>query len=127
MATNCFSRFCIAITLFACILSLTPFIESSATISKDPVGGNLWCIANPHANPQYLLDTMNVLCNVVDCRSIRLGGACYDPNTIVNHASVVFNLYFQPRSSNPHTCNFGGDAMLTTIDPSYGSCIFPSS
>ncbi|PKA62121.1 Glucan endo-1,3-beta-D-glucosidase [Apostasia shenzhenica] len=76
-----------------------------------------WCIANPTVNHDYLQKDMDVLCDVVDCRSIKPGGSCYEPNDVVSHASVVFNLYYKFHASQSNTCNFGGDAMLTVIDP----------
>ncbi|OAY75941.1 Glucan endo-1,3-beta-glucosidase, partial [Ananas comosus] len=68
---------------------------------------------------------INTLCAVVDCTPIRPGGSCYNPNTVADHASYVFNSYFRARQSAPSTCNFGGDALLVVNNPSSGSCIYP--
>lgn len=79
--------------------------------------GATWCVANPNAPADNQQKDINVLCDAVDCSSIKPGGACFDPNTVRDHASVVFNRYYKERDSNPTTCNFGGDAMITTTNP----------
>nr|CAD1844407.1 unnamed protein product [Ananas comosus var. bracteatus] len=76
-----------------------------------------WCIANPLAGNGRLQKDINTLCAVVDCTPIRPGGSCYNPNTVADHASYVFNSYFRARQSAPSTCNFGGDALLVVNNP----------
>ncbi|KAL0918584.1 hypothetical protein M5K25_010600 [Dendrobium thyrsiflorum] len=76
-----------------------------------------WCIAYPGANPTHLQIDMGYICATLDCRSIQPGGSCYEPNDVVSHASVVFNLYYKAHSSQPSTCYFGGDAMFFLSDP----------
>lgn len=62
-----------------------------------------------------------------DCEPIKFGGPCFFPNTVEDHASYVFNSYYQVNAKGSSTCNFGGAAMVTTTNPSHGSCIYPSS
>ncbi|KAH0461569.1 hypothetical protein IEQ34_009144 [Dendrobium chrysotoxum] len=76
-----------------------------------------WCIAYPGANPGNLQRDINNICSSIDCSSIKPGGSCYQPNDLVSHASVVFNLYYKAHSSQPSACNFGGDAMFSLADP----------
>ncbi|CAI9783920.1 unnamed protein product [Fraxinus pennsylvanica] len=35
--------------------------------------------------------------------------------------------YYQKEGNSPGSCDFKGAAMITTTDPSHGSCIFPGS
>ncbi|XP_072987299.1 glucan endo-1,3-beta-D-glucosidase-like [Typha latifolia] len=77
-----------------------------------------WCIASPLANDGKLQNDMNSLCGrAVDCSSIRPGGACFNPNTVKDHASVVFNNFYKAHGSQSSACNFGGDAMLSLANP----------
>ncbi|EEE65832.1 hypothetical protein OsJ_21587 [Oryza sativa Japonica Group] len=65
-----------------------------------------------------------------DCRAIQQGGACYDPPDLLAHASYAFNDYFFRAGgapAAPAACDFSGAAALTALNPSHGSCVFPSS
>jgi hypothetical protein len=55
---------------------------------------------------------------MADCKPIQHGGACFDPDTLVSHASYAFNNYYQQNGNSDIACNFGGTATLTNIDPS---------
>ncbi|XP_026436667.1 PLASMODESMATA CALLOSE-BINDING PROTEIN 5-like [Papaver somniferum] len=46
----------------------------------------------------------------------------YLPNTLKDHASYAFNNYYQKFKFHGASCNFGGAAVITKIDPSYGKC-----
>ncbi|XP_072988780.1 major pollen allergen Ole e 10-like [Typha latifolia] len=84
-----------------------------------------WCVANPFANERSLQKDIDTLCaGAVDCSSIRPGGACFEPDTVNNHASVVFNEYYRAHGSQRSACNFNGDALVALSDPSSGSCIY---
>ncbi|KAJ8480017.1 hypothetical protein OPV22_023744 [Ensete ventricosum] len=85
-----------------------------------------WCIANPLAKPAALQSDVDRLCGGdVDCSSIQSGGVCFAPNTVADHASVVYNLYYKSHQSQPSACSFGDNTLTTVSDPSHGSCIFP--
>ncbi|MED6144113.1 hypothetical protein PIB30_012471 [Stylosanthes scabra] len=62
-----------------------------------------------------------------NCSDIQPGESCYQPNNVKSHASYAFDSYFQKEGKAPGTCDFKGVAMITTTDPSHGSCIFPGS
>ncbi|XP_062014676.1 glucan endo-1,3-beta-D-glucosidase-like [Rosa rugosa] len=67
--------------------------------------------------------TWCVACNQLkDCKVIQEGGSCYNPNSLINHASVVMNLYYKAVGQNSWSCDFRGSALITQTDPSYGSC-----
>ncbi|CAE6044975.1 unnamed protein product [Arabidopsis arenosa] len=61
-----------------------------------------------------------------DCGGIQQGGSCYDPPDIVKMASYVFNNYYLKNGLADEACNFSNNAAVTSLDPSQGTCKFPS-
>ncbi|KAI5441039.1 PLASMODESMATA CALLOSE-BINDING PROTEIN 1 [Lathyrus oleraceus] len=89
--------------------------------------GGQWCVASPSAAETTLKVALDYACGYgADCSQIQQGGTCFDPNTLVDHASYAFNDYFQ-KNPAPTSCVFGGVASLTTKDPSHGNCHYSSS
>lgn len=80
----------------------------------------LWCVAKPSVPPETLQEAMDYACGVggADCEEITPQGNCYNPDTVVAHASYAFNSYWQKHKRNGGTCSFGGTAMLINADPS---------
>ncbi|XP_027939794.1 glucan endo-1,3-beta-glucosidase 4-like [Vigna unguiculata] len=83
-----------------------------------------WCVADAQAPEKELRATMNWVCRKggADCRKIQVKQPCYLPNTLKDHASYVFNSYYQKFKHRGASCNFRGAAMTTEMDPSHGSC-----
>ncbi|KAL7235437.1 hypothetical protein ACSBR1_018850 [Camellia fascicularis] len=56
-----------------------------------------WCVANPSASNILLQNNIDFFCTKpgVDCSVIKPRGPCFLPNTLRDHASVVFNLYYK--------------------------------
>ncbi|KAL0398383.1 UNVERIFIED_CONTAM: Glucan endo-1,3-beta-glucosidase 12 [Sesamum radiatum] len=90
--------------------------------------GGAWCVANPTASQTALQVALDYACGYggADCSAIQPSGACYDPNTVRDHASYAFNDYYQ-KNPVPTSCVFGGTAQLTNTDPSHGNCKYASS
>ncbi|KAJ4954858.1 hypothetical protein NE237_011641 [Protea cynaroides] len=87
-----------------------------------------WCVTRSNANSQALQSALDYACGAgADCAPIQSTGLCYLPNTVVAHASYAFNSYYQRRGEAPGTCDFGGTATIAMTNPSYGSCVYPSS
>ncbi|XP_061994416.1 PLASMODESMATA CALLOSE-BINDING PROTEIN 3 [Rosa rugosa] len=87
-----------------------------------------WCVARSDASSQALQTALDYACaSGADCVSIQSNGLCYLPNTIQAHASYAFNSYYQRRAMAPGSCDFSGTATVAQTDPSYGSCVYPSS
>ncbi|KAG9459939.1 hypothetical protein H6P81_004447 [Aristolochia fimbriata] len=92
------------------------------------VSGQSWCVAKTGAMEAALQMALDYACGIggADCSSIQQGGPCYNPNSVRDHASYAFNSYYQ-KNPTPTSCDFGGAAMVTNINPSSGSCVYPSS
>ncbi|MCL7045532.1 hypothetical protein MKW94_003422 [Papaver nudicaule] len=85
----------------------------------------LWCVVKPSVPDPIIEEAMNYACGSgADCGSIQPQGTCYHPETLVAHASYAFNSYWQRTKAAGGTCDFGGTAILVTIDPSSNGCHF---
>ncbi|KAF3457696.1 hypothetical protein FNV43_RR02354 [Rhamnella rubrinervis] len=87
-----------------------------------------WCVARSDATAQALQTALDYACaSGADCTPLQSDGLCFLPNTIQAHASYAFNSYYQRKSMAPGSCDFSGTATIAQTDPSYGSCMYPSS
>ncbi|EFJ05513.1 hypothetical protein SELMODRAFT_49660, partial [Selaginella moellendorffii] len=79
-----------------------------------------WCVAKPHADQAVLSKGLNFACGEggADCAAIQNGGACYNPPTLIAHASYAFNSYYQIKGRNYWNCYFQNAALLVVTDPS---------
>ncbi|CAM8915388.1 unnamed protein product [Rhodiola kirilowii] len=93
------------------------------------LGATTWCVAVPGASQADLQNALDWACGLgmADCRPIQQGGSCFDPDTLMSHASYAFNYYYQQNGNSDIACNFGGTATLTKINPSYGNCVYRAS
>eukprot|EP00252_Welwitschia_mirabilis_P026171 TRINITY_DN8458_c0_g1_i2.p1 TRINITY_DN8458_c0_g1~~TRINITY_DN8458_c0_g1_i2.p1 ORF type:complete len:357 (-),score=38.74 TRINITY_DN8458_c0_g1_i2:530-1600(-) len=105
----------------------TPPMSTSPTTPTTPVSGSQsWCVAKTNVPDKSVQTALDYACGLggADCRPIQKGGACYEPETVYSHASYAFNYYYQKSNMAPGSCDFGGTAMITTANPSYGSCVY---
>lgn len=87
----------------------------------------LWCVAKPSVPDPIIQEAMNYACaSGADCDQIMPNGSCYQPDTLFAHASYAFNSYWQRTKVAGGTCDFGGTAILVTVDPSKASFVFIS-
>ncbi|KAL6517108.1 hypothetical protein OROHE_017814 [Orobanche hederae] len=108
------------------VLWLLFLVYRAATFSG--VGASTWCVVRSNTNEQDLETALNYACGAgADCAPIQSSGLCYLPNTFQAHASYAFNSYYQRTGNALGSCNFSGTATTATTDPSYGSCVYPSS
>ncbi|KAG8089342.1 hypothetical protein GUJ93_ZPchr0011g27493 [Zizania palustris] len=91
-------------------------------------GQQVWCVAKAGIMETALQNALDYACGIggADCSAIQPSGNCYFPNTLDAHASYAFNSYYQ-RSPAPSSCDFGGVAVLVSVNPSSGSCVLASS
>ncbi|KAK9072549.1 hypothetical protein SSX86_008983 [Deinandra increscens subsp. villosa] len=102
-------------------------LDTSSQATANASGG--FCVARKGADTTSLQDGLNWACGPgqANCSAIQSGQPCYMPDTAENHASYAYNDYYQRMRSVGGTCDFGGTAITTMVDPSYGSCIFTGS
>ncbi|CAI8612766.1 unnamed protein product [Vicia faba] len=113
------------------LLSLT--IVIMLTMNVKGQGGSTssstsWCVVRSDASYNVLQTALDYACGAgADCLPLQPDGLCFLPNTIQAHASYAFNSYYQKRARAPGSCDFSGTATIAQTDPSYGSCVYPSS
>ncbi|KAL8214625.1 hypothetical protein R6Q57_004074 [Mikania cordata] len=81
-------------------------------------GQGAWCVAKPSISDEELQNNIDYACTYVDCRIIRPGGSCYEPQKLVNKASVAMNLYYQANGRNYWNCDFKSSGIIAVTDPS---------
>ncbi|KAH1050219.1 hypothetical protein GYH30_020619 [Glycine max] len=62
----------------------------------------LFCnLAKPSTSDVELNEIIEYSCSSLgDCKMIQQGGSCFNPNTLINFASVVMNQYYATNGSN---------------------------
>lgn len=93
------------------------------------IEGTTWCVAKSGVSQIDLQNALDWACGLgkADCKAIQKGGPCYQPDTLLSHASYAFNSYYQQNGNSDIACNFGGTATLTKKNPSYGKCDYSAS
>lgn len=96
--------------------------------ASSPMAG-IFCVANNSADTRDLKQGLDWACGPggANCSAIQSGKPCYEDDNIVAVASYAFNDYYHRTQASGGTCSFGHTAMITTNDPSHGSCIFAGS
>lgn len=84
------------------------------------IDGITWCVAHPGVSQIDLQNALDWACGLgmADCSAIQNGGPCFEPDTLLSHASYAFNAYYQQNGNSDIACNFGGTAKLIKNDPS---------
>ncbi|GJN10286.1 hypothetical protein PR202_ga28367 [Eleusine coracana subsp. coracana] len=90
------------------------------------IDGMTWCVARPGATQEDLQNALDWACGPggADCTPLQPGGRCYQPDTLLTHASYAFNIFYQENGNSDIACNFGGAGAIVKRDPSFGSCKF---
>ncbi|KAK6162096.1 hypothetical protein DH2020_001937 [Rehmannia glutinosa] len=101
---------------------LPPIVYPPPTVPPPPHRAPttaLWCVAKASVPEPIIQEAMNYACGSgADCDQIQPSGSCFQPNTLFAHASYAFNSYWQRTKVTGGTCDFGGTALLVTVDPS---------
>ncbi|CAH9067686.1 unnamed protein product [Cuscuta epithymum] len=89
----------------------------------------LWCVPKEGVTYAELQANLDYACAQpsIDCTPIQPGGACFMPNTITSHAAYAMNLIYQTSGRNSWNCDFSHTATLTSNNPSYDGCTYPSA
>jgi hypothetical protein len=90
------------------------------------IDGTTWCVALPGVSQADLQNALDWACGLgmADCKDIQKDGRCFQPDTLVSHASYAFNSYYQTNGNSDIACNFGGTATLTKQNPSKFTLFF---
>ncbi|KAM1351796.1 hypothetical protein ACFX2H_031462 [Malus domestica] len=97
-----------------------------------PYKGVVWCVVakGVSVNDEELGSAVNNACIAGNasgtCDALSPGKECYEPVSLTWHASYAFSSYWTKFRSQGATCHFNGLAEQTSLDPSHGSCKFPS-
>ncbi|KAB5521322.1 hypothetical protein DKX38_025641 [Salix brachista] len=83
-----------------------------------------WCVAKPSSDHATLLANINYACTHVDCQILQKGCPCFSPDSLINHASIAMNLYYQCKGRNQWNCDFRNSGLIVVTDPSYSDCIY---
>ncbi|XP_027095588.1 glucan endo-1,3-beta-glucosidase 3-like isoform X1 [Coffea arabica] len=104
-------------------------LTGSGTVLANDTTNQTYCVAKEGADKKLLQAALDWACGPgkVDCNPLMQGNPCYDPDTVVAHASYAFDAYYHKMGMTDGTCDFNGVATVTTSDPSHNSCIFPGS
>ncbi|KAF8714082.1 hypothetical protein HU200_028081 [Digitaria exilis] len=68
------------------------------------IDGATWCMALPGASQDDLQNALDW--------AVR----CYQPNTLLTHASYAFNIFYQQNGNSDIACSFGGVGALVKCD-----------
>eukprot|EP01018_Ginkgo_biloba_P009602 Gb_00237 [translate_table: standard] len=122
-----FLNFVLILCFITSLISLAGARNAKIFSQMDP-GQRLWCVAKPSADDNSLSANLNYACSQggVDCSVLHNGCPCYYPNTLISHASVAMNLYYQAHGRNFWNCYFNSTGLVVFTDPSFGKCIYPS-
>ncbi|XP_010553446.1 PREDICTED: glucan endo-1,3-beta-glucosidase 1 isoform X2 [Tarenaya hassleriana] len=104
-------------------------VSGSGTFLANDTTNQTYCTAMDGPDKKALQAALDWACGPgrANCSEIQPGESCYQPNNVKSHASYAFDSYYQKEGKDPGSCDFKGVAMITTTDPSHGSCIFPGS
>ncbi|OMP02550.1 hypothetical protein CCACVL1_02763 [Corchorus capsularis] len=98
------------------------FESGGALAEEEP--SETWCVAKPGTSDELLQQDIDFACNHVDCSPTHVGGACFYPTNLINHASYAMNLCYQTTDRKNSSCDFRGTGLLVSVDPSYGNCSY---
>jgi hypothetical protein len=97
-------------------------LQPPASLETAAARQKTWCVAKPSADEKALQGNINYVCQNVSCSVIQPGGPCFNPNTLVSHASVAMNLYYAYNGRHSWNCYFRDSAIVVQSDPSKYTC-----
>ncbi|KAK0577463.1 hypothetical protein LWI29_033286 [Acer saccharum] len=114
---------------------VTPAAQPTPATPKNPAtpvspspkpNKSAWCVPKADVSEAQLQSNLDYVCgHGFDCTPIQPGGACFEPNTLVSHATYAMNLLYQTSGHNPWNCDFSQTATISSKNPSYNGCSYP--
>ncbi|KAL6003486.1 hypothetical protein ACLOJK_023717 [Asimina triloba] len=107
----------------------TLHLTGSGMVLANDTTNQTYCVAKDGVDSKMLQAALDWACGPgkVDCSPLLQGQPCYEPDTVPAHASYAFDAYYHQMGMAPGTCYFNGAAVVTTTDPTRGTCPFPGS
>nr|GEU80702.1 glycoside hydrolase, catalytic domain-containing protein [Tanacetum cinerariifolium] len=104
-------------------------LMDSGSVLVNDTTGQTYCVVKKDADTKMVQAALDWACGPgkVNCSMMLQGEPCYQPDTMVAHATYAFDTYYQQMDKAEGTCDFNGVATITTRDPSLGDCILPRS
>ncbi|KAJ8750833.1 hypothetical protein K2173_016014 [Erythroxylum novogranatense] len=101
-------------------------VDVPTNASGTTFNGTSWCIASSNASQLDLQSALDWACGSgnVDCSPIQPSQPCFEPDTLLSHASYAFNCYYQQNGATDIACSFGGAGVKVDKDPSYDKCLY---
>ncbi|CAN0903990.1 Glucan endo-1,3-beta-glucosidase 9 [Linum grandiflorum] len=82
-----------------------------------------WCVVDNNKDMSNASSRALDACSAADCTALSPGGSCSNISYPGN-ISYAFNSYYQQHDQRQDSCDFGGLGLVTTVDPSFGTCRF---
>uniref|UniRef100_A0A2P2IY92 glucan endo-1,3-beta-D-glucosidase n=1 Tax=Rhizophora mucronata TaxID=61149 RepID=A0A2P2IY92_RHIMU len=101
-------------------------LQVPTSSNSSSFNGTAWCIASNNASQLDLQSALDWACGPgnVDCSAVQPSQPCFEPDTLLSHASFVFNSYYQQNGATDVACSFGGAGVKVDKDPSYDNCLY---
>lgn len=95
-------------------------LQLSTSGTANGTTNQTYCTAKTGAEASKLQAALDWACGAgkVDCSALMQGKACYEPDTLFDHATYAFDFYYNQMGKAPGSCDFNGVATITTINPS---------
>lgn len=102
----------------------TPTSEFRPLPPPENYKGKAWCVVAKGANVTAVVEALSYTCSQGNqtCDPIQSGKSCFEPDSVVGHASYAFSSYWAQFRSVGGTCYFNGLATQIAKDPS--KCLF---
>ncbi|EPS61988.1 hypothetical protein M569_12804, partial [Genlisea aurea] len=95
-------------------------LSDSGSVLANDTSNQTYCAAREGADSRMLQAALDWACGPgkVDCSPLLQGKACYEPDTVLSHATYAFDAYYNMMGRSPGSCDFNGVASVTTTNPS---------
>ncbi|XP_050365771.1 glucan endo-1,3-beta-D-glucosidase [Argentina anserina] len=106
--------------------AVVPKTPANPSTAPKPNKG-VWCLPKKGVSETQLQANIDYVCgHGFDCSPIQPGGACFEPNNVASHAAYAMNILYQTAGHDAQNCDFSQSATLSSNNPSYDSCNYPS-